>query len=658
MNFLKKIFGQAGKDEPAGTPGAQAPDAAAVAPQPSAPAPAPAQPAPAAAPPRDAIRVFDEHGRELLIAREEWIKNVLPGALQKEWDHPDGLASIILQSLDDGLAAHVVEAAEQLHDIDANMERGGILRGLVLMENGRYAEAAEIFKGVEEEHGVSAPALANLAEAQEKLGDAAGAKATRWRALTVDPNQEQALARYANRARAEGGEAGFQEAMRRVDALPGSWRARIGLGAGALAAGDRERGVAVFRHILEHNPDIGVEPLVQMSGELGKAGALEAIVDLFTPVFHPQRHGMPLGNNLIKANLDLGRLDAAKGILESLYAQQRPDWRENLAFWQAEIDNRTRGFGSAVPEGALQIAVMPLTGPIWARKQEGFAELVPPKRQGAPHIGIVAPTVSNAARPQAEGAQVQREDQAGLFSRALAVYLAERIHMDTGASGTALMLGLKDRGGFVLGGAPYPREQVIQMATLSGPAPCGFVCDAHIDVPAAAGAGAQWSLKLTLLDTATGAEAAVFAGEADPEDPMAALETLAADLCAFVRKLEGGQADAAPAWYAAPNGGRSPHALFARVQTLVVATAALHKGRDSGLYGERQILDGLFLFAAENSRDPVARLLLITALSRHKEMGTAIYKEYAERVIRLGRQAPLPGDVQAKLEAASAKLFA
>lgn len=688
MNFLKKILGK-GEAKPSEAQSGDAAVAEAPAPAPSAAPLASATPEAAAVPAAaaeqvpdtptavdpsqdpDMIRVFDGQGREVLIPKAEWCEKILPGAIQKEWENPNGLAQIILRSLDDGLASEVLDAAIQLEDIDADMERGNVILGLVRMETGNLEEAEKAFRNADAVKEGSAVALANLAVVQERKGETENAKATRWQALLRDPNQEQAMGLFAQAAEAEGGETGLLEALRRVETLPGSWRAKAWQARHALRKGEKPRALAAYRELLARPEPLGAEALMQMSGDLGNAGALEAIVDLFGPVFDPALHGVLLGNNLIKANVELGRTDTARAILESLLAQQRPDWGENLAFWQAQLDPRgvqtgdpraaqRGGPAGAAPAGTapagapIEIAVMPLAGPVWARRQEGLDALLPAKAADAPHICIAAPTVSGMGSP-GEALIQQREDKAGVFSRALAVYLAERIHMGTSAVGTALLLGLKDRAGFVMGNAPYPTGHLLQMARLSGPN-ARFVVNAHIVVGAP-----KWMIALTALDIATGEEAGRFAGETDPDDPGTLVEELAVKLCAFARDQAGAAPVAAPAWYAKPAPGSWPAALSARMQTLALATAALHKAKEDkepGLSGERPMVDGLMRFATDQGADAVARMLLITSFSRLKELGSAVPMEYADGFGKLAEAAPLPEAVQAAVTAAARKVFA
>lgn len=67
--------------------------------------------------------------------------------------------------------------------------------------------------------------------------------------------------------------------------------------------------------------------LTQISGDLGNAGHLPELLDLVLPRYDVDRHGVLIGNNLIKAMVDLGQIDPARKLLHQLYAQNpvQPD---------------------------------------------------------------------------------------------------------------------------------------------------------------------------------------------------------------------------------------------------------------------------------------------------------------------------------------------
>jgi hypothetical protein len=76
---------------------------------------------------------------------------------------------------------------------------------------------------------------------------------------------------------------------------------------------------------------------MQIGGDLGKHGNLRELLELTEPRFVPDLHGIQVGNNLIKAHLDLGEIEPARKILDQLYALKRPDYKQHLDFWDTEI---------------------------------------------------------------------------------------------------------------------------------------------------------------------------------------------------------------------------------------------------------------------------------------------------------------------------------
>ena len=50
----------------------------------------------------DAITAYDEHGRQVVMPREEWRDKVLHPQLKQHWDTPDALYGTILTALSDG----------------------------------------------------------------------------------------------------------------------------------------------------------------------------------------------------------------------------------------------------------------------------------------------------------------------------------------------------------------------------------------------------------------------------------------------------------------------------------------------------------------------------------------------------------------------------
>jgi predicted Zn-dependent protease len=284
------------------------------------------------------MMAFDEQGREIYITRQQWWDTFLMGDLEEKRDNPDELYSALVQALNDGFAADIVPYAEHLARTDPIPARGITLLGALYIENDRLDDAERVLNDFLSAHGEDGYVLANLAKIYSRRGDDARAEAALWHALEVDPNQDNGFGWYMSIHQERGGEPALLDAYRRVAALPRSWRAQLWLARDALQKENLSEAEASYAEALARaGRPIPPDFLMQMSADLGESGYLEECVRLVTPHFDPAFHGMGVGNNLIKANMDLGRKDTAGSILNRLRAQNRPEWQEMLDFWDGEL---------------------------------------------------------------------------------------------------------------------------------------------------------------------------------------------------------------------------------------------------------------------------------------------------------------------------------
>jgi tetratricopeptide (TPR) repeat protein len=459
-----------------------------------------AQP-PAANPATDPnlIRVYDKYGRQLFVTKETWRTDVLPGTIRSNWDNPGQLYNIIIGTLNDGFRADILNAAKHLYEVDPERLRATNLWGIVLMEEGRLDEAEAVFGKYTRQFGESGVILTNLAKVFAKRGDAAKAESTLWHALELDPNQSNGLGWYHALNRERGGDAAGIEAWRRVAALPGSWRAQLWLARQALAAKHADEALSLYRSCLARLTDpVPADFLKQMSGDLGNVGLLAELLGLSEPRFDAAIHGLDAGNNLIKANLDLGRIDAAKRILDQLYALKRPDWQHHLGFWDTEIAKKRMAASAPDAKTQFTMTVLTIDGPVWLDRKSAAASLFAVKPPDAPHICFLG---SSAKIPDA-GQNVERQlaEARGRLSRSLPLFLAEQIFFTTEASSSTLIPWImQPSAGFILSGAAWSDESAADCARKSDPR-AAYVVTTHLICRTE-----PWGIELCLVRAADGA---------------------------------------------------------------------------------------------------------------------------------------------------------
>jgi tetratricopeptide (TPR) repeat protein len=277
------------------------------------------------------------NGSPVQMTREDYRTQVLPGQFEQAWNDPGRLTIAVDMALRDEFVPDALEPARQLCRIDPQSSSAAIYLAATLIALKQNDEAGEVLTGHVERYGESGVILTNLAKVQANKGDEALSERTLWRALEKDPNQENGFFWYLAIQGERGGDAARHETLRKLAAVPGSWRAQLWLARGALDAGDMDAALEHYRQALQNADPAPADLLMQISGDLGNRGHLDRIIELCAAHFDPPEHGIAVGNNLIKAYIDLGDRARAKAIIAQLRALGRADWHDNLAYWENEL---------------------------------------------------------------------------------------------------------------------------------------------------------------------------------------------------------------------------------------------------------------------------------------------------------------------------------
>lgn len=248
------------------------------------------------------------------------------------------LADLIIQALNSGNADELAAPAERLAALESHGERAIVLQAIVYMKQGRLDDGERVLLDFCAKHGETGVVLTNLAKIHAERDDEAQALDTLWRALQLDPNQENGLGWFEAIHHDVGGDTAGVVAMRKVAGLPKSWRPQLWLARGELGSHNYAGAMALYQQALANAGEpVPGALLMEMGNDLGNAGRIADLLALITPHFVPDAHGLAVGNILIKAHLHAGQREDARRILDQLSAMRRPEWAEHLDHWNREL---------------------------------------------------------------------------------------------------------------------------------------------------------------------------------------------------------------------------------------------------------------------------------------------------------------------------------
>lgn len=588
------------------------------------PAPAPAAP-PASAEPTELITAYDVHGREIRITRADWRDSMLLPQLQANWNQPDELYGLVVNALNDGFVAEVDPASRHLITIDPIVERGHVIRAIVLMKLGLLDEAERVLLAAAAKVGETGTILVNLAKVQDARGDGHEADATLWKGLGLDPNQENGLGWWLAREHERGGDAGYVAALEKAGALPGSWRASLYLGQYRLAAGDVAAALGLFRAVLAQAAQ-DRDALLTISGELGNAGRIAELVDLAEPHYDPAVHGPQVGLNLLQAYLRLGRLDDGEALLDRLYALNLPPFKQHLDAMAGQYQERRRQTtGSrAVDESELQIGQVAFDLPIWMYGLRDPQWLFSPKAAGARKVTFL---MLGKALSGVEQAEEQREDDIGRLSRAIPLYLAESVHEWTPAHAQSLVAVVMGGGPVVFGAqdAAGERETAAQLA-------------GHTDMlvqGSIASADGVWTIDMGIWDTARLELIGREVVSADQAGFEAALLELEGKVLA---RLGGARTLPHDRIYTRPTLEQMQPYLNALAQSLMLGLVANGMVPKNAMWGERNMLEWPLRMALHWPGHEVPKAMYLSGISHAARYHSDVLGEFEERSFALLRE--------------------
>jgi tetratricopeptide (TPR) repeat protein len=584
------------------------------------------------------IEVFDKYGRPFNIPRDQYRSSVLPAALRSNWDNADALYGGVIQALADGFIEEATDAVERLHELEPGSARSITSLAYLRLRQKRLDEAHGLLDGYLSQHGPEATVLNNLAKVHAERNDNEQVERTLWRSLQADPNLDNSLGWYEALHRERGGAAESLEALRRVAALPNAWRARILLARNALDARDLQGALKLQREALEMlGGEVPAEALMTMTGDLGKRGFLAQLIELAARHFVPEQHGILVGNNLIKAYVDSGRIDQARAVVERLYKVNRPDWRPSLQYWEGQLmmaqSSREVHVGATV-----EMTMYVIDGPVWSHPASPANAIFPRPAENAPRVAFLGSTASVANAPSTP--QVQLSDLAGRVSRVLPLYLSEQAQFHAGVRVRALFPWMANAAGgsFVLTTAPPSDADAV--ARVRGGGGADFAVVTHVK----ADRSDTWSATMRLLRCSDGK--CVFQKEAfvTPDRTDLLGVELAIELQRALAEHAGTQ-PTSPSEYLPPAPPQLGAYQIRLEQLLAIRCATSAKA----LHGIREIVDGCLHLCLDLPQSVLLRTLLADVVARVRNVRPDVVEEYAERLALLEQEHPVAEPAQSIL---------
>ncbi len=575
------------------------------------------------------LKAFDKFGREINVARKDWFESVLKGNIENAWDDAEQLANLITSAFNDGFLLAMEGPTARLQAIDPNKERGTTYHAIFYQQSKQPERAQNILETHIRQHGASGIILTNLAKAQSALGREDESLQTLWSGLELDPNQDNGLLWYESIHREKGGEAGGQEALRRIATLPGSWRAQLWLARAALQSGQLEEAITLYQQSLgTASSPPPTDLLQQMSGDLGKAGYLGEIIAHVSPHFDAATHGLIVGNNLIKANIDTGQLDAAKRIIQQLQLQHRHDWQQSLGYWENELAKAA--CATNTPRDELpSVSLLWMEGPITCKSDAPTAALFPEKDPEAPRICFIGSTAETTG--MGGGVVQQPSDNPGRFSRSLPLLMADHVYNQTSAHSCTLTPWVGgEQSSFVLSGVMWKDDDAASHAR-NGETPNDYVVISHLKAR-----GESWTLCLRLVRTIDAKCLQSFEYPFAECAPDTICSKLFQDLDQFLHE-EAGAELRENARLAPPSGNELNHHVFQLGQALAVRCYAMDNSNALGLSNPSEIINSQIRSCVETQKNINCRLLLLRTLTALKKVDrelTAAFKEKAEALMR------------------------
>jgi len=344
-------------------------------------------------------------------------------------------------------------------------------------------------------------------------------------------------------------------------------------------------------------------------------------------------------------------LEAAKKTLDQLYSLKRPDYAQNLSFWDTEIAKARLARAPSSSEPELQVTMAAIDGPVWLKPASHGREIFGEKPSDAPVVAFLGSTVEQLHK--SDTIQRQMADAPGRMSRALPLFLAEQVWFRTSADvKTFVPFIMSQPRGFILSGVPWRDEDAVKYS-LQGGTRNSLVAIAHLRCVAD-----PWTIELRLIRSDDHEVVGKLSKDFESAKPEEAVPEIALQLVSLISVSTSVEIQKPPKTYSVPSGAQFRFYLLRLEQLLAVRLAAMEGTGANFLNGERDILQGNLQLCIDCPDNVGTRFLLARTVLAMKAVRPDLIGEFKDKIILLNRKKPLKEPALGVLEQMFNEAFA
>lgn len=604
---------------------------------------------PSTPPQKPPIGLFDQYGRKFLVQRSEWFTKFLQPALTKAWDNPDELASLLANAIEQRYADELEKSSIQLLRIDPLTLRSTCIRAAILLLSNRPHQAEELLRSTlqrEKSHPHILTLLAKSLIAQEDYSEVLPLLC---QALSIDPNHEEAL----NLLLLIASDTRKEKILEELSLHPDAIKPKIALATQLLAKRDNDTALEVLESAVA-TKKISEAELAKIGLLLNSQNLYLETLQILGEKFNKKKHGIALGSPLTLALLEMGQIDDAKELLETLHKKKSPLWRDELQKLEDSLSRASLEHPENLNPQTITLERLTISGPLWLHQDPNAQELFEIKDPESPKFAVLPASVlseKTGKEPRKEAANT-----AGRLSRILPLLLTEWIEMHTDCHAQTVIPWVSSEGAFALFQEEWKNDDASEWTREHSAHQFNdYTISLNLTEE-----NQKWHLEARILNTLTQETEATFALTLCLDhlvEQFGKLKKLTLDRVAHL----GAQLQPAPKGYNPPEDPDAYLQYAIRLeQCLSCVCAAQNQKRlpqQTPLTGERDILQHGLLACLESPESLPLRLTLLKTLAAVKKINPSAALEFQKPIQWLQKSSPLENPYQGVIKTKMKSLF-